>query len=179
MTTIDRAQQAAQARAEELRALINHHNYRYYVLDDPEVSDAEYDSLMRELRALEAAHPELITPESPTQRVGAEPSETFEAVEHPVPLLSLANAFIEAELRAWHARIVRLLETNAITFVCELKIDGLAVALVYEHGRYARGATRGDGVHGENITANLRTVRSIPMVLPAGAPARFEVRGEA
>ena len=178
MTTIDRQQQAAQARAEELRAQINRHNYRYYVLDDPEVSDAEYDALMRELRALEEAHPELITPESPTQRVGAEPGETFDAVEHPVPLLSLANAFNDEELRAWHARVVRLLETDALTFVCELKIDGLAVALVYEHGRYVRGATRGDGVHGENVTANLRTVRSIPAVLPEGAPSRFEVRGE-
>jgi DNA ligase (NAD+) len=178
MTTIDREQQAAQARAEELRAQINHHNYRYHVLDEPEISDAEFDSLMRELRGLEGAHPELITPESPTQRVGGEASETFDAVEHPVPLLSLANAFNEEELRAWYARVVRLLETDAITFVCELKIDGLAVALVYERGRYVRGATRGDGLHGENVTANLRTVRSIPAVLPDCPPSRFEVRGE-
>jgi DNA ligase (NAD+) len=178
MTTADRQEQAAKLRAEELRAQINHHNYRYHVLDEPEISDAEYDALMRELRQIEETYPELVTPESPTQRVGGAPVEGFEPVVHPAPLLSLANAFNEEELRAWYARLVRLLETETIDFVCELKIDGLAVALVYEDGRFVRGATRGDGVTGENVTANLRTVRSIPLVLPDGVPSRFEVRGE-
>lgn len=178
MTTQDRARQTAQLRAEELRTQIDYHNYRYHTLDDPEVSDQQYDALMQELRRLEAEFPELVTPESPTQRVGGAPVEGFEVVEHPQPLLSLSNAFNEAELRAWHARVVRLLESDALDFVCELKIDGLAVALVYEGGRLVRGATRGDGVRGENITANLRTVRSIPLALPEGAPSRFEVRGE-
>jgi DNA ligase (NAD+) len=178
MTTQERSEHAAQVRAEELRAQINYHNYRYHVLDEPEIADAEYDALMRELRRIEEEFPALITPESPTQRVGGEPAEGFEPVRHPVPLLSLANAFNEEELRAWHARVVRLLETDAIEFVCELKIDGLAVALVYENGRLAQGATRGDGVTGENVTPTLRTVRSIPLQLPDGAPSRFEVRGE-
>jgi len=178
MTTTDRLQHEAQLRVEGLRAQINLHNYRYHVLDDPEVSDAAYDLLLGELRALEEAHPELITPESPTQRVGAAPAETFEVVRHPQPLRSLANAFNEGELRAWHARIMRLLETTEIEFVCEPKIDGLAIALVYEQGRFVQGATRGDGVQGENVTANLRTVRSIPNALPEGAPSRFEARGE-
>src|SRR5215213_7237741 len=132
MTADDRDQRTAQLRVEELRAQIDYHNYRYYVLDEPEISDAEYDQLMRELRALEEAHPELVTPESPTQRVGAAPAAAFEVVLHPQPMLSLANAFTEDELRAWHARVVRLLETSEIEFVCEPKIDGLAIALVYE-----------------------------------------------
>jgi DNA ligase (NAD+) len=178
MTTLDRQEQEAKLRAEELRAQINHHNYRYHVLDDPEVSDSEYDGLMWELRKIEETFPELITPESPTQRVGGQAIEGFEPVTHPVPLLSLANAFNEEELRAWYARVVRLLETESIEFVCELKIDGLAVALVYEDSRFVRGATRGDGVTGENVTANLRTVRAIPLSLPDGVPSRFEVRGE-
>src|SRR5205814_471626 len=114
----------------------------------------------------------------PTQRVGDAPVEAFEPVRHPVPLLSLGNAFNEEELRAWYARVVRLLETDEIELVCELKIDGLAVALVYEEGKLVRGATRGDGVTGENITPNLKTVRAIPVVLPEGAPRRFEARGE-
>jgi DNA ligase (NAD+) len=178
MTTLDRQEQEAKLRTEELRAQINHHNYRYHVLDDPEVADSEYDALMRELRAIEEAFPELITSESPTQRVGGQALEGFEPVAHPVPMLSLANAFNEEELRAWYARVVRLLETETIEFVCELKIDGLAVALVYEQGRFTRGATRGDGVTGENVTANLRTVRAIPLSLPDGVPSRFEIRGE-
>ena len=177
MTTLERDKQAAQLRAEELRAAINHHNYRYHVLDEPEISDSEFDALMRELRATEEQFPELVTPESPTQRVGGAPVEGFEPVRHRVAMLSLANAFNEEELRAWHARVVRLLETDAVELVCELKIDGLAVALVYENGRFVQGATRGDGVTGENVTANLRTVRPIPLRLPEGAPARFEVRG--
>lgn len=178
MTTSDRQHEAAKLRLEELRAELNEHNYRYHVLDDPSVSDGQYDALMQELRALESGFPDLITPESPSQRVGGAPSESFAVVEHPVPLLSLGNAFNESELRAWQARLVRLLETEEIEYVCELKIDGLAVALVYENGRLAQGATRGDGVRGENVTPNLRTVRSLPLELPSGAPSRFEARGE-
>ena len=174
----ERELQAARLRVEELRSLINYHNYRYHVLDDPEIADAAYDRLMRELRQLEERHPELITPDSPTQRVGGEPAPAFGVVEHRVPLLSLANAFDEDELRAWYRRLTGLLETDDVAFVCEPKIDGLAVALVYEHGRFAQGATRGDGARGEDVTANLRTLKSVPLTLPEGAPPRFEVRGE-
>ncbi len=165
-------------RIEELRALINYHNYRYYVLDSPEISDAEYDELMRELRRLEEEHPKFITPDSPTQRVGAAPVEAFGVVEHPQPLLSLANAFSSEELEAWYRRAYNLLGGRNFDFVCELKIDGLAVALTYENGLFTTGATRGDGYHGENVTQNLRTIRSIPLSVPKEAPPRFEVRGE-
>lgn len=163
---------------EKLRELINYHNYRYYVLDSPEISDAEYDELMRELRRLEEAHPELITPDSPTQRVGAAPVEAFGIVEHPRPLLSLANAFSGEELDTWYRRVSNLLGGRETDFVCELKIDGLAVALTYVNGLLEIGATRGDGYRGENITQNLRTIRSIPLSVPREAPPRFEVRGE-
>jgi len=165
-------------RIEELRAAINHHNYRYYVLDSPEISDAEYDELMRELKQLEAQHPELITPDSPTQRIGAPPVEAFGVVEHPEPLLSLANAFSYEELAAWHRRATNMLEGRSFALVCEPKIDGLAVALTYVDGLLVTGATRGDGYRGENITQNLRTIRSIPLSVPKEAPPRFEVRGE-
>ncbi|MFN8557784.1 MAG: NAD-dependent DNA ligase LigA [Dehalococcoidia bacterium] len=162
-----------------LRSQLNYHNYRYYVLDEPEIADAEYDGLMGELRDLEGRHPELITPDSPTQRVGAEPVPAFGVVEHPVPMLSLANAFSEGELRAWLRRLVGLLETEEVAFVCEPKIDGLAFAAVYGDGRLERGATRGDGARGEDVTANLRTVKALPLALPeASFPHRFEVRGE-
>lgn len=164
---------------ERLRSQINYHNYRYHVLDSPEISDAEYDELMRELKRLEAEHPELITPDSPTQRVGAAPVETFGVVNHPLPLLSLANAFSDEELRAWQRRVAGLLDRQDFDFVCELKVDGLAVALTYIDGRLTAGATRGDGLRGENITQNLRTIRSIPLSVPKEAPPRFEVRGEA
>ncbi len=177
--TEDRATQAAKLRVEELRSQINYHDYRYYVLDSPEISDAEYDELMRELRHLEEQHPELITPDSPTQRVSGQPVEAFGIVEHRVPLLSLANAFNEEELRAWHRRAANLLESERFDFVCEPKIDGLAVALVYENGSFVQGATRGDGLRGENITQNLRTIRSLPLAASGdGLPPRFEVRGE-
>jgi DNA ligase (NAD+) len=166
------------ARIGELRTQINHHNYRYYVLDSPEISDAEYDELMRELKRLEAEYPELVTPDSPTQRVGAEPVEAFGTVEHREPMLSLANAFSPEELRAWHKRISGLVDEELSDFVCEIKMDGLAVALTYEEGRLVTGATRGDGYRGENITQNLRTIRSIPLSVPREAPPRFEVRGE-
>jgi len=165
-------------RINKLRELINHHNYRYYVLDSPEISDAEYDEFMRELKQLEEAHPELITPDSPTQRVGAAPVEAFGVVEHPQPLLSLANAFSDEELEAWYRRASNLLGGRKADFVCELKIDGLAVALTYVNGLLEVGATRGDGYRGENITQNLRTVKSIPLSVPKEAPPRFEVRGE-
>ena len=168
----------AKQRIEELRKIINYHNYRYYVLDSPEISDAEYDELMRELKQLESEHPELITPDSPTQRIGAPPVEEFGVVEHPEPLLSLANAFSYEELAAWHKRASNLLAGRSFDLACEPKIDGLAVALTYVDGLLVTGATRGDGYRGENITQNLRTVRSIPLSVPKEAPPRFEVRGE-
>jgi DNA ligase (NAD+) len=163
---------------EELRKTINHHNYRYYVLDSPEISDAEYDDLMKELKQLEAEHLELVTPDSPTQRIGAPPVEAFGVVEHPQPLLSLANAFSFEELAAWHKRVSKILGGRQFDIVCEPKIDGLAVALTYVDGLLVTGATRGDGYRGENITQNLKTIRSIPLSVPGEAPSRFEVRGE-
>jgi len=166
-------------RIEELRSLINYHNHRYYVLDSPEISDEEYDELMRELSQLEAEHPELITPDSPTQRIGAPPAEEFGVVEHPEPLLSLANVFSYEDLAAWHRRASNLLGGSYFDLVCEPKIDGLAVALTYIDGLLVTGATRGDGYRGENITHNLKTIRSIPLsVSREKAPPRFEVRGE-
>ena len=174
MADIERAKK----RVGELREQINYHNHRYYVLDSPEISDAEYDALMAELRRLEEEHPELITPESPTQRVGAAPIEAFGVVEHPVPLLSLSNVFSCDELLAWHKRISNLVPGRDMDFVCELKLDGLAVALTYTEGRLTTGATRGDGYRGEDITQNLRTIKSIPLTVPKGAPRKFEVRGE-
>jgi DNA ligase (NAD+) len=165
-------------RIEKLRTVINHHNYRYHVLDSPEISDAAYDGLMRELQQLEEQYPRFLTPDSPTQRVGAPPVEAFGVVEHPVPLLSLGNVFTDEELEAWYARTVRLAGSIPFDFVGEHKIDGLAVALTYIDGRLVTGATRGDGIRGENITENLRTIRSVPLSLPRDAPPRFEVRGE-
>jgi len=162
----------------QLRELLRYHNHRYYVLDSPEISDAEYDKLMRELKQLEDEHPELITPDSPTQRIGAAPVEAFGVVEHPQPLLSLANAFSDEELDAWYKRASNLLGSRKADLVCELKIDGLAVALTYVNGLLEVGATRGDGSRGENITQNLRTIKSIPLSVPKEAPRRFEVRGE-
>jgi len=178
--TTDRQLQEAKLRVEELRSQIAYHDYRYYVLDSPEISDAEYDELMRELRRLEEQYPALITPDSPTQRVSGQPVEAFGIVEHRVPLLSLANAFNEEELQAWHRRAANLVENERFDMVCEPKIDGLAVALVYENGSFVQGATRGDGLRGENITQNLRTIRSLPLTVRGdGLPPRFEVRGEA
>ncbi len=168
----------ARERAEELRQQINYHNYRYYVLDAPEISDAEYDRLMEELRHLEAEYPSLASPDSPTQRVGAAPVEAFGIVEHRLPLLSLANAFSPEALRAWYGRVTRLIGERDLTFVLEPKIDGLAISLVYEDGRLTIGATRGDGLRGENVTQNVRTIRSIPMALRGPAPPYLEVRGE-
>jgi DNA ligase (NAD+) len=165
-------------RIEKLKAEINYHNYRYYVLDSPVISDAEYDELMRELKKLEEEYPQFLTPDSPTQRVGATPVEAFGVVEHPYPLLSLGNAFSKDELLAWHTRISKLVGSQQFNFACEHKIDGLAVALTYVNGQFTTGATRGDGFRGEDITQNLRTIRSIPLSVPRDAAPRFEVRGE-
>ena len=171
--------QEAKLRAEELRSQVNYHDYLYYAKDQPEVSDAEYDELMRRLRAIEEHYPELITPDSPTQRVPNVPVQAFGVVEHREPLLSLANAFNFGQLQAWHKRASNLAGTGGFQMVCEPKIDGLAVSLVFEGGRFVRGATRGDGYRGENITENLKTVRSIPMqLLGTSYPDHFEVRGE-
>jgi DNA ligase (NAD+) len=169
-------------RAAELRKLLDYHGHRYYVLDDPEISDAEYDALLNELRDLEAQHPELLTPDSPTQRVGAEPLEKFREVAHLQPMLSLANARNEEELRAWETRMHNLLkragvEDARIEYEAEPKIDGLAISLVYEDGVLVRGATRGNGEVGEDVTQNLRTIKAIPLRVE-GAPALLEVRGE-
>ena len=168
----------ARDRAEELRRQIAHHNERYHVLDDPEVSDAEYDLLVRELRDLEEKHPELAQQDSPTQTVGAAPLTTlFAPVEHRVPMMSLDNAFSFEELEAWGKRMVRFVSGD-IGLVCELKIDGVALSLLYEDGRLVRGATRGDGRVGEDVTDNVRTITAIPEKLRGRAPAVLEVRGE-
>jgi DNA ligase (NAD+) len=174
------AGRAVPAHVRALREQLGYHNYRYYVLDDPEVPDAEYDRLMAELRGLEAAHPELVTPDSPTQRVSGEPAREFGEVVHRVPMLSLDNAFSEDDIRSFDRRIHERLDTaGQIAYSCEPKLDGLAVSLLYEDGRLVRGATRGDGLRGEDVTANLRTVKSVPLELRGeGYPARLEVRGE-
>jgi DNA ligase (NAD+) len=175
----ERALAEAELRVEELRELVNHHMYRYHVLDDPEVSDAEYDELIGELRALEERFPELITPDSPTQRVGAAPAQLFRPVPHRAPMLSLDNTFSQEELQAWGARVERGLAGATPTFVCELKIDGVACALTFEDGVLTQAATRGDGQTGEDITANVRTLKAIPRRLRMGTPpAVIEVRGE-
>jgi DNA ligase (NAD+) len=171
-------QEDIKQKIDSLRAEINRHNYLYYVQDNPEISDAEYDRLMRELEGLEEKYPQFLTPDSPTQRVGAAPLEAFGVVEHPLPLLSLANAFSDEELTAWYKRTLKLLGERTFDFVGEYKIDGLAVALTYVNGQLTTGATRGDGLRGENITQNLRTIRSIPLSVSKDAPPRFEVRGE-
>jgi DNA ligase (NAD+) len=178
LSGIERDRATAQARAEELHSRIARADYSYYVLDRPELADAEYDHLMRELRELEARFPELVTTDSPTQRVGGQASELFAPVEHPSPMLSLDNVFSPEELQSWGKRLERGVG-DGTDFMCELKIDGLAVSLVYEHGVFVRGATRGDGRVGEDITANLRTIRQIPMRLHGtGHPPVLEVRGE-
>ena len=167
-----------QQRVDQLRKEINHHNYRYHALDAPEISDAKFDVLMRQLRELEEQHPDLVTPESPTQRVGAPPAQGFAQVQHQLPMLSLDNAFNPEELAAWYRRVSNLLGVDSPDLVCELKIDGLAVSLTYEEGRLVQGATRGDGYRGEDVTHNLRTIPSIPLALLYHSPPRLEVRGE-
>jgi len=169
-------------RVEKLREEIEYHNYRYYILDQPEISDAQYDRLLRELEKLEEQYPELRTPNSPTQRVGAPPLEEFKIVRHTIPMLSLANAFDETEAKEFDKRVKKFLGTSSdIEYVTEPKLDGLAVELVYERGQFVVGSTRGDGVNGENITQNLRTVKTIPLQLirkEIPVPERLEVRGE-
>jgi DNA ligase (NAD+) len=167
-------------RLEELRTQIRHHEERYYVHNDPEISDEEFDRLLHELERLEAEHPDLVTPDSPTQRVAGRPTEGFPTVEHLVPMLSLDNAYTEEELRAFDERVRRGVGASAgkVAYVAELKIDGLSIALTYENGRLVRGATRGDGVRGEEVTANVRTIRAIPLSLRGAAPGRMEIRGE-
>ena len=175
----DGAATAPEERAAELRRVLEHHNHRYYVLDEPEIGDDEYDALLDELRDIEAEHPELRTPDSPTQRVGAKPLDRFEPVSHLQPMLSLANARNEEELRAWDARVRKLAGEDApeITYGTEPKIDGLAISLVYQDGLFVRGATRGDGEIGEDVTQNLRTIKEIPLRID-DAPPLLEVRGE-
>ena len=169
----------ARRRIEELRELIRYHNYRYYVLDSPEISDAEYDRLFRELQELEEKFPEFVTPDSPTQRVGAQPAEEFGTVPHTIPMLSLDNAMDEEEVREFDERVKRFLGTDEdIEYVAEPKLDGLGVELVYERGRLVVGSTRGDGFVGEDVTQNLRTIRAVPLVLLGDPPERLEVRGE-
>jgi DNA ligase (NAD+) len=167
----------ARKRAEKLRSELEHHNHAYHVLDAPEISDAEYDRLTRELIEIEEVFPDLVTPDSPTQRVGAPPSELFAPVRHRARMYSLDNAFDQSELKAWADRVAR--GVSGVTYACELKIDGVAVAMTFEDGRYVRGSTRGDGTTGEDITANIRTLAALPMRLrDAKPPPLLEVRGE-
>ena len=170
-----------QREAQQLRRQIEHHNYCYYVLDRPEVPDSVYDQLFDRLTELERKYPELVTPDSPTQRVGAQPVEEFGAVRHSIPMLSLDKALSEDELKEWYRRTSDGLGGESIEVVAEPKLDGLAVELVYENGRFVLGATRGDGETGEDVSQNLRTIRSIPLQLrsdKAKPPARLEARGE-
>jgi DNA ligase (NAD+) len=172
-------------RLEQLRQLINYHNYQYHVLDTPVISDYEYDQLMTELRSIEGDHPEWVTPDSPSQRVGGEPEERFKKVQHPAPILSLANAFGEDDIRAWYERILKLDDrVEQAEYVVQPKMDGLTVVLHYQDGRFVQGATRGDGYTGEDITANLRTIRALPLTIPISPdgplpPRDLSVRGEA
>ena len=172
------------AKIESLRDKIRHHEYLYYVLDQPEISDLDFDKLMQQLKDLEAENPSLITPDSPTQRVGGKPREGFVKVRHSSPMLSLDNTYSEEELRAWERRVHELTGRSSVDYVGELKLDGMSLALTYEGGKLVRGVTRGDGTVGEDVTLNVRTVRSIPLSIPkdklkkAGIPPDFEVRGE-
>src|SRR5689334_7997500 len=172
-----------QRQIDRLREEIRRHEHLYYVLDAPELPDADFDRLMQELKRLEAAHPELITPDSPTQRVGGKPREGFVKVQHSRPMLSLDNAYNEQELRDWDRRVHELAGSEKLEYVCEFKLDGMSLALTYENGRLLRGVTRGDGTIGEDVTSNVRTMRSVPLSIPAAAlaqadvPDSFEVRG--
>ena len=173
------AHESAAARIAELREQINHHNYRYHVLDSPVIGDSQFDALFVELRELEKSNPSLVTDDSPTQRVGSAPSAQFNEVQHPQAMLSLGNTFNDDDLAAWHKRAAGLLELDDFAMVCEPKIDGLAIALTYEGGKLVRGATRGDGLRGEDVTPNVRTINAIPLALQSReVPGRFEVRGE-
>jgi DNA ligase (NAD+) len=176
--------QKIEKKLEALREKIRRHEYRYYVLDDPEISDADFDKLMNELKRLEAEHPALVTPDSPTQRVGGKPREGFVKAKHSSPMLSLDNAYTEEELRDWERRVHELSGRTDVEYVCELKLDGMSLALIYSNGRLERGITRGDGSVGEDVTLNVRTVRSVPLSISkdnlrkSGIPVDFEVRGE-
>src|SRR5713226_1564030 len=163
-------------RIEKLRDEIREYERQYYVLDEPTISDYEFDQLMRELQRLEQEHPELVTPDSPTQRVGGEPAKEFPSHTFSRPMLSLENAYSEEELRDWHRRVTQLAATESVDYVTELKIDGLSVALIYENGLLSKAVTRGDGRTGEVVTGNVRTIRSIPLRLPEDVSA--EIRGE-
>ena len=183
------AETSAAKKIEKLRDELRRHEHLYYVLDAPEITDAEYDALMNELKRLEAAHPELVTPDSPTQRVGGKPAEGFKKVQHSRPMLSLDNAYSAEELADWDRRVRELAGNLPVEYTAELKLDGLSVALHYEPGadggaRLATGLTRGDGQTGEDVTSNMRTIRSVPLSISAeklkkaGVPQGFEVRGE-
>ena len=176
------ASAATKKRVESLREQIRHHNYQYHVLDEPEIPDAEYDRLVRELQELEKNHPDLVTDDSPTQRVGAEPVKAFGTVQHVIPMLSLDNAFSEDELRAFHRRVTDRLKIDIdsdLSYAAEPKLDGVAVSLLYEGGTLRRGATRGDGTTGEDITHNVRTIDAVPLKLMGNKyPSTLEVRGE-
>jgi len=167
-------------RIEQLRSQLHRHNYNYYVLNQPTISDFDFDQLMRELQDLEAKHPEMNDPNSPTQRVGSDLGGEFQQVEHRYPMLSLANTYSEQEVREWYASVSRGLEGEPFEVCCEMKFDGLSISLIYEHGRFVRAITRGDGVHGDDVSANVKTIKTIPLVLPEGAgwPDSFEIRGE-
>ena len=167
-------------RIEQLRQTIRHHEYRYYALNQPEISDEEYDRLVRTLQALEAQAPKLVTPDSPTQRVGGVPDEAFRPVRHAIPMRSIDNAFDEEELRLWQQRVLKGIPHEQPTYTVELKIDGVGLAVLYERGRLVQAATRGDGTTGEDVTLNAKTIRSIPLRLRGSpAPRLLEVRGEA
>ncbi len=174
------ASAANRKKVESLRSEIRHHNFRYHALDDPEVPDAEYDRLVRELTALETKHPELISRDSPTQRVGAEPIKSFGTVEHTVPMLSLDNAFSEDELQDFHRRVTERLgiddSKDELDYSAEPKLDGAAVSLLYEGGEFIRAATRGDGATGEDITHNVRTIASVPLKLIGSLTGAFPAR---
>ena len=175
-----RTQKDVQQRLDELREQVDHHLHRYHVLDEPEISDAEYDRLFDELKALEEEHPDLITPDSPTQRVGAPPSERFQKVQHLTPMGSLEKVTDDESLFKWADDVRKRLDSDEpVAYVIEPKIDGLAINLTYEDGRLVRGATRGDGVQGEDVTVNLRTIPSVPLKMRGdGLPSVAEVRGE-
>ncbi|HTW30459.1 MAG TPA: hypothetical protein VMD76_02200, partial [Candidatus Sulfotelmatobacter sp.] len=178
------AGKTAEKTIEALREKIRYHEHLYYVLDSPEIRDADFDKLMQQLKDLEAEHPSLVTPDSPTQRVGGKPREGFVKVRHSSPMLSLDNTYNEEELRDWERRVHELSGRKDVDYVCELKLDGMSLALIYEGGKLVRGVTRGDGSVGEEVTLNVRTVRSIPLSIPkdklksAGIPVDFEARGE-
>ena len=178
------ATKGIEKKIEALREEIRHHEHRYYVLDDPEITDAQFDRLMNELKQMETENPELVSPDSPTQRVGGKPREGFVKVQHSSAMLSLDNTYSDDELRNWERRVHELSGRKDVEYVCELKLDGMSLALHYENGHLAHGITRGDGTTGEDVTLNVRTVRSIPLSIPketlkkAGIPPTFEVRGE-